>query len=112
MANKPEEKRRRRVRTLIQDSKKIINDFDQKGIKPKHEVISRLIGRMLDEIDLVKHYLDRYESSIEEGKEALPEQVKNDYLNMIKERKSDLKDLRECFSGLHRVYQHVGLNHR
>lgn len=111
MANKPEEKRRRRVRTLIQDSKKIINNFDRKEIKPKHYVIVGLMNDVLYEMEFIEKWIDFYELFMEENKKVLNEQ-EIDYSNIIIERENDLKDLRECFSGLYRIYQHVGLDHR
>ncbi len=57
MANKAEEKRSERIRTLIQDSNKIINDFDQKKVKLEHEVISKLLKDVSNEIDHVKHWI-------------------------------------------------------
>ena len=110
MANKREEKRRSRVRNLIQDSKKIINDFDQKEIKPKHYVIAGLIHEVLYEIDFLKKWINHYELFSEEYKDVLNEQQKNSYLNIIRERQNNLEELRKCFAGLHRVYKHVGLN--
>ena len=110
MTNKAEEERRIRIRELIQDSKKVLDNYDQKKIKPKHHVIAGLMKEVQDEIDFLKHWIGNYELSSEENKEILNEEQKDHYQQMIVERKSNLEELRNCFAGLHRVYQHVGLN--
>jgi hypothetical protein len=101
MTDKIEEEIREQVENIIKRCKKLVDDFDQKGITADLETKRILRDDLERKICNIDKNLIAYKVSLDLNPS---EEDKNKLLKIIKTRKNYLKKLKDCRSALLRIH--------